>query len=264
MQTLPPPDAARALTLGPEALLEGCRAEVARSRSAAAALRATAAPRPLEATLSAFDAVFSPLAEASSRASLARSVHPDEAVRQAAEQAEQEVAALATEFSLDRGLYEVLASLDPAGAGEVSRFFLEKSLRDFRRAGVDRDDATRAAIQALQEELVRIGQAFGRNIKDDRRTLRLDPEALDGLPEDWRRAHQAGADGLCEVSTDPADYLPFMTYAKSEQARAALWTLSRQRAHPANLEVLAALLARRSELAGLLGWPSWAAFASAV
>lgn len=265
MPTPPPPDDAHALTLGPEPFLAGCRAEVEQARAAAAALRTTpaAGPRPLGPTLAAFDAIFSPLAEAGARASLARSVHPDAAVRQAAEQAEQEVSALATELSLDRPLYEVLASLDPAGADDASRFFLEKCLRDFRRAGVDRDDATRAAIQALQEELVRIGQAFSRNIKDDRRTLRLRPEALDGLPPDWRRAHPPGEDGLVEVSTDPTDYVPFMTYARSEEARAALWTLSRQRAHPANVEVLAALLAKRAELARLLGWPSWAAFATA-
>jgi thimet oligopeptidase len=264
MPTPPPPDAARTLTLGAEPLRDACRADVERSRAAAAALRAgPPGPRPLQATLAAFDAAFSPLAEAGSRASLARSVHPDEAVRQAAEQAEQEVSALATELSLDRGLYEVLAALDPAGADEVDRHFLEKSLRDFRRAGVDRDAPTRAAIQALQEELVRIGQAFGRNIKDDRRAVRLDPAALDGLPEDWRRAHPPGPDGLVEVSTDPTDYVPFMTYARSEEARAALWRLSRQRAHPANVEVLAALLGKRAELAGLLGWPSWAAYATA-
>ena len=265
MPTPPPPDAAHALTLGPEAFLAACRADVERARAAAAALRATPAtgPRPLEPTLAAFDAVFSPLAEAGARASLARSVHPDEPVRQVAEQAEQEVAALATELSLDRALYEVLAALDPAGADEASRFFLEKALRDFRRAGVDRDDATRATVQALQEELVRIGQTFSRNIKDDRRTLRLRPEALDGLPQDWRSGRPPGDDGLVEVSTDPTDYVPFMTYARSEEARAALWKLSRQRAHPANIEVLAALLAKRAELARLLGWPSWAAFATA-
>ncbi len=183
-------------------------------------------------------------------------------MREAAELAEQEVAALTTELSLDRGLYQVLAALDPAGADPVSRHLLEKSLRDFRRAGVDRDDATRAAVQALQEELVRIGQTFGRNIKDDRRTLRLRPEALDGLPEDWRRGHPPGDDGLCEVSTDPSDQVPFMTYARSEEARAALWKLSRQRGHPANVEVLASLLARRAALARLLGFASWAAFAT--
>jgi thimet oligopeptidase len=265
MPTPPPPDAARALTLGPEALLAGCRADIERARAAAAELRRApaTAPRPLLPTLAAFDAVFSPLAEAGSRASLARSVHPDPPVRQAAEQAEQEVAALATELSLDRALYEVLASLDPAGGDEESRYFLEKSLRDFRRAGVDRDDATRATVQRLQEELVRIGQAFGRHIKDDRRKLRLRPEALDGLPMDWRQAPPPGDDGLVEVSTDPTDYTPFMTYASSEEARAALWKLSRQRGHPANVEVLAALLGQRAVLARLLGWSSWAAFATA-
>ncbi len=55
------------------------------------------------------------------------------------------------------------------------------------------------------------------------------------------------------MTTDPTDYLPVMTYARSEEARAALWKLSRQRALPANVEVLAALLARRAELARLLG-----------
>jgi thimet oligopeptidase len=264
MPALPPPDAARALTLGPDALLAGCRADLDRARAAAAELRAPqAGPRPTEPTLAAFDAVFSPLAEAGARAGLARSVHPDEPVRQAAEQAEQEVAALATELSLDRALYDVLASLDPTGADETGRFLLEKSLRDFRRAGVDRDDATRATIRALQDELVRIGQAFSRNIKDDRRTLRLRPEALDGLPADWRRAHPPGDDGQVEVSTDPGDFVPFMTYAVSEPARAALWRLSRQRGYPANVEVLAAMLQKRSELARLLGWPSWAAYATA-
>jgi thimet oligopeptidase len=65
-----------------------------------------------------------------------------------------------------------------------------------------------------------------------------------------------------QVSTEATDYLPFMTYARSGQAREALWRAHRQRACPANLEVLSTLLARRAELAALLGHASWAAFAT--
>jgi thimet oligopeptidase len=253
------PDAAAALTGGPEHLAAGCRADLARARAAAEVLKGGAPRHPAE-VLAVFDGAFSALAEAGSRASLARNVHPDGAVRDVAEGCEQEVAALATQLSLDRGLYERLAGLDPAGLDATARFFLEKSLRDFRRGGVDRDDATRARVQALQEELVRIGQEFGRNIRDDVRRLELQPSALDGLPEDWRCAHPPGQDGRVAVTTDATDYVPFMTYARNEEARAELWRLYRQRGHPRNLEVLLRLLSRRAELATLLGHPSWAAY----
>jgi thimet oligopeptidase len=214
----------------------------------------------LGATLRAFDAAFGALGEAASRASLARNVHPDPRMRDVAEAAEQEVDALSTELSLDRGLYDALAALDPAGEDAATRYLVSKSLRDFRRAGVDRDEATRARVRALREELVRIGQEFGRNIKDDVRRLELDPADLDGLPEDWKRIHPPDDRGKVTVTTDNTDYVPFMTYARSERAREALWRLYRLRGHPRNLDVLSRMLARRDDLARVLGYPSWAAY----
>jgi thimet oligopeptidase len=255
-----PPAAARALTGGPAHLAAGCQADLTSARAAVAELKALPVPRPPGPTLDLLDGAFSALAEAGARASLARNVHPDAALRQAAETCEQEVAALSTELSLDRALHDALAALDPGPLDQVGRTFLEKALRDFRRSGVNLDQASRARVQALQDELVRLGQEFGRNIRDDVRRLRLDPAAIEGLPADWRAARPPGPDGLVGVTTDATDYVPFMTYAVSEPARQALWRLYRQRAHPANAAVLERLLARRAELAGLLGYPSWAAY----
>ena len=255
----PAPDAARALTGTPDDLLAGCRADLARARADADRLRGPEAPAARGEVLRLFDRALGALSEASSRASLARNVHPDPAFREAAERAEREAAALATELSLDPRLHRALAALDLAGADAVDRHLVEKSLRDFRRAGVDRDDATRARVAALHDELVRIGQEFGRNIRDDVRALEVEPAALDGLPDDWRAAHPPGAGGRVRVTTEPADLVPFLTYARSGAAREELWRLARQRGHPANGPVLARLLARRAELAGLVGQPSWAA-----
>jgi thimet oligopeptidase len=212
------------------------------------------------ATVDAFDAAFASLAVAAARSSLARNVHPSPALREAAEKAEQEVDALSTELSLDRGLYEALAGIDVSGEDAATRYLVEKSLRDFRRAGVDRDEATRRRVKELRDELVKIGQEFGRNIKDDVRRLPVAPADLEGIPEDWRRAHPTGPDGKVVVTTDNTDYVPFMTYARSERAREELWRLYRQRGHPANLDALGRLLERRAELARLLGYPSWAAY----
>jgi thimet oligopeptidase len=232
---------------------------MARARDLAAALKASP-PADRDGALDLFDGAFGALSEAASRASLARNVHPDAKVRDAAEVCEQEVDALSTELSLDRGLYDALAAVPLDGAPAATRYLVEKSLRDFRRAGVDKDDATRKRVRALREELVRIGQEFGRNIKDDVRRLELDAADLDGLPEDWIRAHPPRPDGKVVVSTDNTDYVPFLTYARSPRAREALWRLYRLRGHPRNLDVLSRLLRTRAELARLLGYPSWAAY----
>jgi thimet oligopeptidase len=253
------PDASRQLCGSPDDLVKGCRADMERARAEVAGAKA-AGGGGADETLRAFDAAFAALGEAASRASLARNVHPDAAMRDVAERCEQEVDALSTELSLDRGLYDALAALDVSGRDGATRHLVEKSLRDFRRAGVDRDEATRARVRALREELVRIGQEFGRNVKDDVRRVELAPEDLDGLPEDWRRAHPPGPDGKVTVTTDNTDYVPFMTYARSGTAREALWRLYRLRGHPRNLDVLARMLTRRAELAALLGYPSWAAY----
>jgi len=252
-------DASRHLCGTPDDLTRGCRADMDRASAEAQRAKTVAATDPA-AALRAFDGAFAALADAAARASLARNVHPDPAVREAAEGAEREVDALSTGLSLDRGLYDALASVDVSAEDAATRYFVEKSLRDFRRAGVDRDEPTRVKVRALREELVRLGQEFGRNIKDDVRRVELDPAELDGLPEDWRRAHPPGPDGKVGVTTDNTDYVPFMTYAQSGRAREALWRLYRLRGHPKNLDVLSRLLARRAELARLLGYPSWAAY----
>jgi len=255
----PPLDAARTLCASPDRFTEGCREDMAAARAEADRARRLGAAGGL-ATVEAFDAAFRALAGAASRASLARNVHPDPSLREAAEAAEQEVDALSTELSLDRDLYRALSGVDASGADPATRHLLEKSLRDFRRAGVDRDEATRQRVRELRDELVRIGQEFGRNIKDDVRRLAVAPPDLDGLPEDWLRSRPPGPDGAVAVTTDNTDYLPVLTYARSERVREDLWRLYRLRGHPRNLEVLARLLERRSELARLLGYPTWAAY----
>jgi thimet oligopeptidase len=219
-------------------------------------------PLPRDEALALFDDAFAGLGNAAAQASLLRNVHPDPAVRDEAERDEQELDAVQTELSLDRALYDALGRVDLQDADAATRFLVERSLRDFRRAGVDRDDATRARVRALREELVRIGQEFARNVRDDVRELRVDSRALSGLPADWLRARPPGPDGKVAVTTDPTDYVPVVTWCEDAGIREQLWRLQRQRAHPANLEVLSRMLSRRAELARLLGHPTWASYAT--
>lgn len=171
-------------------------------------------------TLKPYDEVLIYLDAAGSQSGLIQEVHPDEAVRNAAEKESQKVQAFYTDLSLNRAVYDALASLDLKGADAETRFYVEKTLRDFRLAGVDKDEATRNKIKALRDELVLIGQEFARNIRDDKRTvIANDASELEGLPADYIARHKPGADGHITLTIDYPDSLPVFSYAKNEGLR---------------------------------------------
>jgi thimet oligopeptidase len=253
------PQAAALLSTTPAEFTQGCDAAIAKAKERVGELKALPSGSDAQA-LALYDEVVDLLSNTGARSGLAKEVHPDPKFREACEGCEQKVEAYNVELSLDRELYEVLARVDQQSLDPVASFWLFKTLREFRRAGVDRDEATRATVKALNEELVKLGQAFGRNIRDDVRTVQADLKDLEGLPQDWLAAHPLGSDGKVAVTTNTPDYLPVMTYARGARLREALWRAYRDRAFPKNVEVLNQMLAKRHELATLLGYPSWAAY----
>ena len=208
-----------------------------------------------------FDALVRVLDEISVQTQFLTEVHPDGAMRQAGDAMYQEAERFRTELDLNRDLYDAFTALDASKADAETRFAVSKILRDFRRSGVDRDDATRAAIKALRDEITSIGQAFDKVIREDTRSIRVAGSAdLDGLPEDYVRSHPPGPDGTIEVTTNYPDALPVFRYARNADVRKRLQFEFLNRGHPANLEVLSKLLARRHALARTLGHESWAAY----
>jgi thimet oligopeptidase len=204
------------------------------------------------------------LSNASSVGSLFSEVHPDQAVRERAERVAQDVQKVDTDLGLDTELYAVLAAVDPTGLDAEATRVLERTLRDFRRSGVDRDEPTRARLRELSERAVLLSQEFSKNIRGDVRSVRVRPEQLAGMPDDWVAAHPVGADGLVTVTTDYPDVVPFRTFARDAQARRDLVTEFLTIAWPANDRVLQDIFAVRREHAALLGYPSWADYDAEV
>ncbi|WP_338864125.1 M3 family metallopeptidase [Myxococcus stipitatus] len=262
MPETPVPDSVRLITCPPDEFRRSGETALDTTRAGIARLKALTAPFDVGQVLELYDESMASLENAGARASVVRHSHPDAAMRDAAEAAEQAVETLSTDIHMDRGVYDVLAALDLSGQDAQTRKWMEKVLRDFRRSGVDRDDATRARVKALNEELVRIGQEFSRNMLQDTRTVSLPPSALDGLPEDYVRAHAPGEDGKVTITTDYPDIIPFMTYSRDAKAREQMWRTFRQRGYPSNTDVLQRLVARRHELATLLGYRNYAAYAT--
>lgn len=264
------PSALRAQTLTPgassdlagtaDSFLASCRSDLEDTKKRIAGLKASQSPRDAMATLQAFDTALLVGSDAINRAGLAEQVHPSKPFRDAAQVCEQEGSRVLTDISLDKDMYNVLASLDGSKLDAAGTYFFKTTLRDYHRAGVDRDDATREKIRNLQDQLVKIGQQFDENIAADVRKVQVNASDLDGLPEDFKRSHPPDASGKVTLATDNTDYFPFMDYSSSEPARKAFYVLYRQRAYPKNIDILAQLMQKRYELANVLGYPDWAAY----
>ncbi|WP_307861608.1 M3 family metallopeptidase [Nocardioides xinjiangensis] len=235
---------------------EHCEGQLAEARRQVGLVKAGSSDAPV--VLAAWNKAETALANAEAVALWAE-VHPDAGVRDRADDLSQQVQKYVTELGLDRDLYAAFDSLsgDTTGLDDDGRRVLEHTLRDFRRSGVDRDEATRDRLRELSERGVRLSQDFGRNIRDDVRSIRIAPERLAGLPDDYRDAHRPDDDGLVTITTDYPDLVPFLTFGSDAEARHELALAQNNVAWPVNDGVLQDLLAVRRETAGLLGYDSW-------
>ena len=209
-------------------------------------------------TLVPFDEIARQLDMAGSQCGLMEEVSPDSLTRATAEGISQEISKFATDLSLNRQVYDALSGMNLTGADVETKYYVEKTLRDFRLSGVDKDEATRDRIKKLQEELVLVSQEFGRNIREDKSTVSCMPADLDGLPQDYIDRHKPGTDGHITLTVEYPDYGPVSTYAKSDDLRRRMYMAYQNRAHPKNIEVLDRLRQKRHELALALGFTNYA------
>jgi len=240
-----------------KALSAHCTAAIAKAEGHRAAIKVGIAD-PL-ALVTAFDSMERELNTVDGLTSLLFNVSPSKDVRDASETCRQELSKFTTEVGLDRGLFDALSAVDRTAFEADTTYFVDKMLRDFKRAGVSQDEATRARIGEINAELVKLEQEFSKAINGDVRSVTVtDVAELEGMPEDWMSAHKPDADGKITITTDYPDFFPVQNYAKSDRLRKELYGVYSSRAYPANVETLQTVLKLRKELAGLLGFPNYA------
>jgi thimet oligopeptidase len=246
-----------------EALTAWVGARLAAHEAALAALLAVEGPRTPENSLRLFDTAIEQLSLAGAQAGVLNSVASDKAVRDQAQNEAQRVGMAGSALSLNRQVYDALAAISLDGASSATQHFLQRTLLGYRLAGVDKDQATRDHLQALQEKATMLSLEFSRNIQEGGKTIDATEAELDGLPADYLARHPADAEGRVTISTDPPDMQPVMTFATSAALRERMFLAYNTRAYPANQKILLDLLATRQEIATVLGFRSWADLATA-
>ena len=220
--------------------------------------------RTLESAWRPYDDAIAALSQAGSECGLLDSVHPSKPVRDKAQQLAQRVAEVATALSLNQAVYQALAAVDATGADEATRHYVERTLLQYRLAGVDKDDATRAKLRELQDKATLLSLTIGRNVQEGANKVEItDLNELEGLPEDFCRNHPADESGKVVLTTDYPDYLPVMTFAASDALRCRMFLAYNTRAFPVNRELFLDLFRTRHAIANLLGFATWADLATA-
>jgi thimet oligopeptidase len=194
-------------------------------------------------------------------------VAADESVRNAADALREALEKYEIELGFREDLYEAVlefAGTDEAKAltGERKRL-LDWTLRDYKRDGFGLPAEQRARVRELKQRLVELDVAFRRNIDTYEDAILVTDEELVGLPDSYiggLQTVESHGPPLYKVSLDYPEMYPFLDNAESEECRRDLMIKNYRKGGPDNIKLLEEAIAVRDELAGLLGYDSWAAY----
>src|SRR3984893_12301533 len=234
----------------PAALDAWVREHLRRADADIARLVAVKGARSVGNTLRPYDDAANELILSVAQSSVMYGVGATKEFRDKAQALTQTANAAYTALNLNQAVYRALAAV-PTPSQAATRHYLEHTLLEYRLAGVDKDDATRARIKALQDKITELGLAFERAVHDDVRTVVVDKSHLDGLPADYLASHAPDAQGRVKITTDPPDNWPAAKFSNSADLRRKVYLSYEQRGYPANTDILRGLLATRQELEAL-------------
>jgi thimet oligopeptidase len=221
-------------------------------------LLAVKGPRAIENTLSPYDDAVEELDTLAYQAGLMQVVSTDANIRDRAQAMVEKVSAVATALSLNPAIFHALSGLDISKADPATQYYVNRTLLEFRLAGVDKDDRMRTRIQSLNDDITKLATQFQRNTQESQlKVVVKNPAELEGLPDDYIKLHKPAADGSITLTSDSPDVTPVLDFAHSAELRRRMYLAYNERAYPQNITVLADLLKKREELANLLGYQHW-------
>jgi len=209
-----------------------------------------------DVVLDAWDRMGIMIEDAFGPISLLNSVHPDAAVRDAADRALIDESVFMTELFQNERLYERVLRIRPVSSAQTQ--FRKDLVESFEDSGVSLPPDKRQRFREISEKLTELSQEFGKNIRENKTVVRFSPEECNGLPLSYMERVPKDDAGNILVGFDYPDYLPFMMNAQSDEARLRYYLAYTNRGTARNLDILDEIVALRKEIAGLYGLPSYA------
>ena len=217
-------------------------------------------------TVLALDNIYNEIYNIYGSVYLMANVNPVEDVRNKANDGIAVFSKFFNELSLDKNLYKSLKEyFETEEAEKISGYkkkFLTEAISDFERDGLGLPVEKRKKLEELQNKLSDLSIAFSKNIAEVNDYLIVDEKDIDGLDEAYKNSHRT-EDGNYKIGLSYPSYQPFMKFSTSESARKNLYIKYNNRAVDKNLDLLKEILILRLQIAGMLGFDTYADYATA-
>jgi len=169
---------------------------------------------------------------------------------------------------LDKGLWARLkayaATPEATGWEDIRRRHLDKTMRDFERAGADLPEGIKSHLKSLQVDLATLQQKFSENVLDATAAYELevtDDKRLAGVPAAAKRRFRkrAAEKGLAGwlLTLDYPSVEPILKYCRDRDLRREILVAYSTRCREGDFDnrgLLARILRIRDEVAAILGY----------
>eukprot|EP00300_Choanocystis_sp_HF-7_P036738 c5263_g1_i1.p1 GENE.c5263_g1_i1~~c5263_g1_i1.p1 ORF type:complete len:722 (-),score=158.62 c5263_g1_i1:48-1958(-) len=212
--------------------------------------------------LSVFNKLDIILGNTASLAGLLGQVHPSSDVREAAVACELDAARFESSVYSPKVFQHVQLATDPPLDAQASRRF-KSLLRGFHRLGAHLDETQWTQVRKIRDEIDELSVKYKMALSSDTRYVRrkvTDIDSLRGLPREFIDSRTK--DGEVVISTNYPDYQPAIKFAADANLRRDLFVAAQQRGFPDNVQTLEQVLQKRYEMATLLGYKSYADYAT--
>ncbi len=218
-----------------------------------------------ESVFPALDDALDPVTQILNQLWLMKETRVEEEVREACNQQVQKVDEWMVATSYRQDLYDICKAYAERYArgeraplhGEDEKLFAD-TMRDYRRAGFDLDEATREEVASLQNRLNSLTNQFDTNITNASVSLFFTTEELEGVPESFLQS-SLQADGRHEVRvTVTPDYMTVVGNARRSEVRKKTNRARYSVALDTNGPLLNEIVHLRAEISSKLGYASWA------
>jgi len=223
------------------------------------------ANRTFQNTVGAIDDLLARLEDETSMVQFMGYVHPDQAIRDAAQATEERYGNWLIDLGKREDLYKAVqtyAATKPELEGEEKRL-LDFLLRDFKRNGMSLTADKRAQLTEIQKEINKLNIEFAKNIAEDQTTVPLTRDELKGMPEDFINGLKQ-ADGIFLVGLANPSYMPIQESCEVETTRQKMWLAHKRRAGTKNVAILEKSLKLKAQAAQLLGYDSESAYQAEI
>ena len=213
---------------------------------------------PGEAWLAAYDDIAAYVEDISGPIYLLENVHPDKAIRDAAQACSLRWSEFGSRLGQNAAVYAALGRLAPGDA--IDRGFVADSLEGFDDAGVGLAPAARERARALNDRMSALSQQFAARVRDAGIRIPFAPAELIGVPEAVWKDKPRDSEGRVLLGLDYPTLVPVYERAEIPATRERMWRAKQNEGGEANLAALAELARLRREYAQLFGVASYADF----